>query len=399
MRGFAAATGVGPLHAALRNLLATRGSVQRHTDNPTGGKDTSSPQDSMGSGPIVPFFTERWGGGVFEQNEAMVISVVGAGSWGTALAIVLARNGHTVRLIGRESSDLDSLASVRENLRYLPGFALPEGVTVHRDTEALAPGDMVVEAVPSGTVQENLDHFAGYPVIVVASKGLAPENDGVLSDDLEQAYPEAKVVALSGPNLAVELAKGVPTAAISAGRDLAAAELVRGAFQCSSYRVYISDDVKGVQLAGALKNVMAIGAGVGDGLGYGDNTKGAFLARGLNEMTRLGVAMGAKAETFYGIAGVGDLFATASSRLSRNYRVGYALGEGKSLEAILADLGQVAEGVPTCEIAVRLARKINCPVPIMESTLAIVQGKTSPRAAVARLMEGVSTHENVAAPR
>lgn len=325
----------------------------------------------------------------------MVISVIGAGSWGTALAIVLARNGHEVRLVGRDSHDLESLRSRRENLRYLPGFVLPDGISVHSDQETLSSGEMVVEAIPSGSVQENLQFFAGYPVIVVASKGLAPENDGVLSDDLQAAFPDARVAAISGPNLAVELAKGIPTAAVSASEDLATAELVRSAFQCSSYRVYISEDIKGVQLAGALKNIMAIGAGVGDGLGYGDNTKGAFLARGLNEMMRLGVALGAKPETFYGIAGVGDLFATASSRLSRNYRVGHALGEGKQLESILAELGQVAEGVPTCEIAVRLARQAGVPVPIMESTLAIIQGKISPRSAVAKLMEGASLRENM----
>lgn len=325
----------------------------------------------------------------------MVVTVVGAGSWGTALSIVLARNGHRVRLVGRRSEDLLALQGQRENLRYLPGFRLPEGIEVFEDTEPIPPADLAVEALPSGSVAENIHLFAGHPTIVVASKGLAPDDDGLLSDDLMAAYPGSKVVALSGPNLAIELAKGVPTAAIAASPDPDAAVSVREAFQCATYRVYVSDDIVGVQLAGALKNIMAIGAGIGDGLGFGDNTKGAFLSRGLNEMLRLGVALGARPETFFGIAGVGDLFATASSKLSRNYRVGVGLGEGRGLDQILQELGQVAEGVPTCEIAVRLARRAEVPVPIMETILAILQGRIAARTAVAKLMEGHSLHENI----
>lgn len=326
--------------------------------------------------------------------QVMEVSVVGAGSWGTALALVLARNGHMVRLVGRPSEELEVLRTRRENLRYLPGFILPDNVTVETDSEMTPHGDIVVEALPSGSVKENLARFHGFPIIVVASKGLAPDDDGLLSDDFEDRFPDAKIVAISGPNLAVELARGVPTAAVAAGSEQAASA-VRTAFQCATYRVYVSDDIRGVQLSGALKNIMAIGAGIGDGLGFGDNTKGAFLARGLNEMVRLGVALGAKPETFYGIAGVGDLFATASSKLSRNYRVGLAIGEGRSLASALSEIGQVAEGVPTCEIAVRLARKSDLSVPVMETIWAILQGQISARSAVSKLMEGQSIHENI----
>ncbi|MBS1724946.1 MAG: NAD(P)-dependent glycerol-3-phosphate dehydrogenase [Armatimonadetes bacterium] len=329
----------------------------------------------------------------------MTVSVVGAGSWGTAMALVLARNGRQVRLFGRPSDALNSLGSRRENLRYLPGFVLPEDVEIADLGSEKVLDEVVVVAVPSSAVQEVLPGLARARVIVVASKGLAPGGEALLSDVIADKCPGANIVVLSGPNLAVELAKGVPTAAVAASTDEESACLVRDAFHCRTYRVYLSDDVKGVETAGALKNVMAIAAGMSDGLGFGDNTKGALLARGLNEMARVGLALGARMETFLGIAGVGDLFATANSRLSRNYRVGFGLGEGRSLEAILGEIGQVAEGVPTADAALLLARRLGIDVPIIDVVHLAAKGEIDPRSAVWQLMERTPKREGLSSGR
>jgi glycerol-3-phosphate dehydrogenase (NAD(P)+) len=209
----------------------------------------------------------------------------------------------------------------------------------------------------------------------------------LMCDVVAEERPDAEAGVLSGPNLAVEIARGVPTVAISACQNPEAAETVREAFSCRTFRVSVSDDVVGVELAGALKNVLAIGAGMSDGLGFGDNTKGAFLARGLMEMARLGLAMGGRMETFLGPAGVGDLFATAASRLSRNYRLGRALGEGQPLDKALAELGQVAEGVTSSESAIVLARRHGVEVPVMAAVAGVVAGRIDPRQAVGMLMD------------
>lgn len=328
----------------------------------------------------------------------MTVTVLGAGSWGTALTLVLARNGHEVTLLGRESDAMDTLSQRRENLRYLPGFVLPESVDV-RWLDAESPvGDVTVIAVPSGAVQEVLPLVCRSNVAVVASKGLAPGGEALISDVVEAACPESRIVVLSGPNLAVELAQSVPTVAVAASTDADAACLVRDAFHCRSYRVYVSDDVKGVEVAGALKNVMAIAAGMSDGLGFGDNTKGALLARGLNETARIGMALGARLETFLGIAGVGDLFATANSRLSRNYRVGFGLGQGRALQDVLSEIGQVAEGVTTADLVLHLARKLQIEAPISEVVNHVMRGTLDPRTAVWQLMERTPKREGLERP-
>jgi len=332
------------------------------------------------------------------KSPPMTVTVVGAGSWGTALALVLARNGHAVRIAGRESDALTSLSLVRENRRYLPGFVLPEGIQVQSLLEDVPESDLTVVAVPSGAAHEVLKVVGRSPVVVVASKGLAPGGESLLSDQIAAACPDSKIVVLSGPNLAVELAQGVPTVAVAASADEPSACRVRDAFHCRTYRVYISDDVAGVETAGALKNVVAIAAGMSDGLGFGDNTKGAVLARGLNEMARIGLAMGARIETFLGIAGVGDLFATANSKLSRNYRVGYGLGEGKPLKQILDNIGQVAEGVTTANLALQMARRLGVQAPITEVVQAVMLGTVEPRSAVWQLMERTPKKEGVLGP-
>lgn len=323
----------------------------------------------------------------------MKVTVLGAGSWGTALSLTLARGGHEVVLRGREDEALDQLRACRENLRYLPGFILPDNVAFGH-LEQVEESDVAVIAVPSVAVRDVLPYLVKAPVICVASKGLDAEGR-VLADVVHEAHPEARIAAISGPNLATELARGIPTAAVAASTCEDTALKVREAFNSRTFRVYVTDDVRGVEFGGALKNVMALGAGMSDGLGFGDNTKGALLSRGLSEMARLGIACGARMETFLGLAGVGDLFATAASKLSRNYRVGLGLGQGRTLEAILEEIGQVAEGVPTTSAAVRLARQRGVEVRIMEQIQMVLKGDMPAREAVGRLMERSTLHEGL----
>ncbi len=318
----------------------------------------------------------------------MHLTVLGAGSWGTALAILLARNGHDVTLWGRDGEEMRMLANLRENITYLPGFVLPTSVTVRFDEDALEPCDAWVVAVPSGAVRSVCARILGEnPQIVVASKGLELGTSMLLADVVQEVLPTARVGAISGPNLAVEIVRGVPTAAVTAFKDAADAERIRGAFSCKSFRVYVSDDIIGVELAGSLKNVLAIAAGLSDGLGFGDNTKGALLARGLHEMAALGLKLGAKLDTFLGVAGVGDLFATAASTLSRNYRVGLALGKGAALKDAMDQVGQVAEGVATSEATMVLAQKQGVSMPTFEAIESVLRGQMKPLAAVGMLME------------
>ncbi len=318
----------------------------------------------------------------------MKIAVLGAGSWGTSLAILLARNGHDVHLFGRDEDDLAGMAARRENLHYLPGFAIPEGVSFERFGSEQVTGDIFVLAVPSGAVREVCSNLANADAtFVIASKGLEAPTGFMLHQVVLDVWPNATVGVLSGPNLAIEIARGIPTVAVAAFDVISNAERVQSVFGCGTFRVSVGDDVIGVELAGALKNVLAIGAGMSDSLGFGDNTKGAFLSRGLLEMSRLGLAMGAKLETFLGPAGVGDLFATAASTLSRNYRLGRALGEGSSLGEALTSVGQVAEGVPTSEAATVLARRLQVQTPVFAAVESVILGRIEPRAAVAHLME------------
>jgi glycerol-3-phosphate dehydrogenase (NAD(P)+) len=324
----------------------------------------------------------------------MQVTVLGAGSWGTSLTILLARNGHDLTLYGRSFEDVEMMRRARENLHYLPGFVIPENVTVTHEAEALQPCDLWVVAVPSGAVRKVLTCIKGdAPLVVIAAKGLESGTAKTLHEVCVEVVPGARSGVLSGPNLAIEIVRGIPTAAVAAFEDLESAEKARSLFMCHTFRVYVSQDVVGVELAGALKNVLAIGAGMADGLGFGDNTKGALLARGLHEMTCLGLKMGARVETFMGIAGVGDLFATAVSKLSRNYRVGLALGQGSTLHDAVDVLGQVAEGVPTSESAVVLGRRNEVPTPIFEAIESVLRARVKPMQAVSQLMERMPKSE------
>ena len=322
----------------------------------------------------------------------MKVTVLGSGSWGTALSILLARNGHRVTLIGRNQEELDDMQVSRRNSRYLPGFEIPDSITFASFDHEPVDVEMTVVAVPSSGVRSILSSVRGsHPLVVVASKGLEHGTAKSMTQVVGDTLTPAEIGVLSGPNLAIEIARGIPTVAVAAFTSLEAREVVGDAFLAKAFRVSLSDDVIGVELAGSLKNVLAIGAGMSDGLGFGDNTKGAFLSRGLMEMARLGVAMGARLETFLGPAGVGDLFATAVSSLSRNYRLGRSLGEGNALDQSLAELGQVAEGVPTSFATAILGQRHDVDMPVFAAVAAVLRGKVAPHEAVGMLMERTST--------
>jgi glycerol-3-phosphate dehydrogenase (NAD(P)+) len=310
---------------------------------------------------------------------------LGSGSWGTALAIHLARSGTQVSLWGRDPAEIESLRENRENVLYLPDFDLPPEI---EPVEVLpAEADFWIIAVPSEALREVCQKLPSDCVVVIATKGLEQETSLRMSQVLAAERPGARIAVLSGPNLAVELAGGIPTATVIASDNDELAERVRVQFMAKSLRVYTSSDVVGVELGGALKNVMAIAAGMSDGLGFGNNTKGALLARGLHEMASLGSVLGARAKTFMGLSGVGDLFATAASVLSRNYRIGRALGAGEQLDDALHELGQVAEGVPTTHAAVALANRLCVDVPLMQAVAAVLEGESKPLDAVSGLMQ------------
>jgi len=325
----------------------------------------------------------------------MDAAVLGAGSWGTALAILLSRNGLDVTLYGRDHEEISVMKHTHENLKYLPGFAFPKEMQVD-DLKNYQGAPVAYVAVPSSGVREVLTNLQGEtPILVLATKGLETATGKVVTVLAEECCPGATVGVVSGPNLAVEIVQGIPTAAVAASRDPRVADRIRSNLMCPAFRVYASDDVVGVEIAGALKNVLAIGGGLSDGLGFGDNTKGALLARGLKEMITYGLAHGGRLETFIGIAGVGDLFATATSKLSRNYRLGHALGSGKHIIEALAEIGQVAEGVNTSEAVMHVARQEGIQIPVFEMIDSVVREKVAPRAAVSLLMERFTREEGL----
>ena len=325
------------------------------------------------------------------------VAVLGAGSWGTALALLLARAGVSVRLWDRSPYQVKRLQEHRENRQYLAGCPLPETIEVVADlTAAIDNVDGIVFAVPAGALSQmttqvvdllhgNLGPHIG-PVAVIVSKGIKVDSLLLPSAVMERAGWTGRSVVLSGPNLATEVAQDIPAAAVAACHDVDTAAAVQRWFCTERFRVYASTDCIGVEVGGAVKNVLAVAAGISDGLSFGDNTKAALLTRGLVEMARLGVAMGASKDTFYGLSGVGDLLATAGSRLSRNWRVGYALAQGMPLTDAVASIGQVAEGVESSKALRNLSKQLGVEMPVCDAVFAVCYENVQPREAVARLM-------------
>lgn len=328
-------------------------------------------------------------------EKTLKVAVVGTTSWGTTLAIHLARQGHSVSLWARTPEDASRLQRDRENTRFLHGFAFPSSLRVTASLEkAFTNVDLGVFVVPSNTLRQNAQRVRAFlpddAFVVSATKGLEVSTGLRMSEVLQEELPQrlrTRICVLSGPNLSAEVARGLPTSTVIASDDEGLAKIAQLAFMSPQLRVYTNTDVVGVELGGALKNIIALGAGIGDGLGFGNNSKAAFITRGLAEIARLGVAAGANPLTFAGLAGLGDLMATAASPLSRNRYVGEELARGHSLHEIQAAMQNVAEGVDTTAAALTLAKRLGVELPITQATYQVLFEGLTPEQAISALME------------
>jgi glycerol-3-phosphate dehydrogenase (NAD(P)+) len=323
------------------------------------------------------------------------IAIIGAGSWGTALASALAGLSHSVRLWAYETAVVEDIRSSRENRSFLPGVVLPEAVRATNSlAEALDGAEVVVTVIPSHVCrtifEQMLPSLEPDMIFVSATKGLEVERLMRMSEVIRQVIRprfDPRLTVLSGPSFAQEVARGDPTAVVVASADQSAAQLVQQEFSSRSLRLYTSSDVIGVELGGAVKNVIAIAAGVVEGLGLGHNPKAALITRGLAEMTRLAAACGGRGETLAGLAGMGDLVLTCTGHLSRNRGVGFELGRGRSLADIVGSMNTVAEGIKTTMATVALAGLHNVEMPITRQVFRILEGQISPREAIRELMD------------
>ena len=315
--------------------------------------------------------------------------VIGNGGWGTALGMTLAGNGHDVTLWGPFEEEIAAIRAAGENTVYLPGVAIPSSIQWTSNPAGAKEADLIVVVVPSRFVRSTLETFKPYlqenALIVSATKGLDEKTHQRMSEVAHDVLGR-DIAILSGPSHAEEVARGVPTAVTVAGTDFQTLEKIQQAFSGKTFRVYTSDDVIGVELGGTLKNIIAVAAGILDGIGLGDNSKAALMTRGLAEITRLGTALGAKPETFSGLSGIGDLIVTCASRHSRNRAVGERLGKGESLAEIMGGMKQVAEGVWNAKAARDLAKEHGIDMPITEEVCAIVEDGKDPRQALKDLM-------------
>ena len=317
----------------------------------------------------------------------MKITVLGAGAWGTALARVLRENGNAVALWDINLETLDELRHGHSE-RYLPGVKLPTDWKIETDFEkAIGGAECLVMAIPSQSFRQVAAKLKGHPAIMVSvTKGIEFETGETMSRILREHTPANRIAALSGPSFAREVALGIPTTVVCASESDGTARTVQGLFHRPEFRIYRSTDILGAEYGGALKNIIAIAAGVSDGLGYGDNTKAGLVTRALSEMRRLGVACGAQAETFSGLSGLGDLMLTCFSKQSRNRDLGERLGRGEKMEVIQASHPKLAEGYPTARSAHRLAREKKVPTPIIDEVHALLYEGKDPKQAVRDLI-------------
>lgn len=319
------------------------------------------------------------------------VGVIGAGSWGTALALLLHKNGNEVTIWSIDQNEVDMLTNEREHKTKLPGVRVPEDIKITGDlAEAIESMDFMVLAVPSvftrGTARKMAPYVAEGQKIVDVAKGIEEDTLMTLSQQIEQEIPQADVAVLSGPSHAEEVGRGIPTTCVVGAHSKETAVFLQQAFMNNVFRVYISPDMLGIELGGSLKNVIALAAGMADGLGYGDNTKAALITRGIAEISRLGVAMGGRAETFSGLTGIGDLIVTCASVHSRNRKAGVLIGQGMTLEEAQKEVKMVVEGVYSAKAAMALAKKYHVSIPIIEQVNAILFENKSPEVAVRELM-------------
>lgn len=329
--------------------------------------------------------------------------VIGAGSWGTALALLLDKNGHQVTLWSYSEKEAGELQTTRRNESKLPGIMIPEQIEITTKLEAaIKDKDLVVMAVPSvavrSTAQNMVEYVKAGQILVDVAKGIEEDTLMTLSEQIEEEIPQADVAVLSGPSHAEEVSKELPTTCVIGAHKKKTAEYLQGIFMNPYFRVYTSPDILGIELGGSLKNVIALAAGIADGLGCGDNTKAALITRGIAEITRLGVKMGGKAETFAGLTGIGDLIVTCSSQHSRNRKAGYLIGQGRSAEDAMKEVQMVVEGVYSAKAAQKLAEQHDVSMPIVEEINQVLFHNKNVREAMDDLMLRDKRIENSTLP-
>ncbi len=311
------------------------------------------------------------------------ICILGAGSWGTAIAVLLAKKGYQVKLWSAVPDEIKMLRENREHKFRLPGVILPSNIEIVDDLEKACKDNLlIVFAVASPFIRQTAKNACPYikegTILVNVSKGIEDKTFLTLSQIIEEEIPQAKSCVLSGPSHAEEVSRSIPTVVVAGAKDKEDAVLIQDVFMADNFRVYTSPDVMGIELGGAIKNVIALAAGVIDGLGFGDNTKAALITRGILEISRLGEAMGTRAQTFYGLSGIGDLIVTCTSNHSRNHNAGYFIGQGHSVDEALKMVGQVVEGVNCAKAAKNLADKYNVNMPIVEQINKVLFEGVSP---------------------
>lgn len=327
------------------------------------------------------------------------LGIIGAGSWGIALSVVLADNGHTVKVWSLIEDEVNMLSQKHEHVDKLPGVIIPDTVSFTTDfKEAIHDRDMVVLAVPSpfirSTAKQMTEFVAKDQLIVVVSKGIEEDSLMILSDIVEQEIPQANVAVLSGPSHAEEVGRRLPTTVVAGAKTKATAEKIQEYFMNQVFRVYSSSDILGIELGGSLKNVIALAAGMADGLGFGDNTKAALITRGIKEISELAVKMGAHSETLSGLTGIGDLIVTCASQHSRNRKAGMLIGQGYTMQEAMDEVKMVVEGVYSAKAAYRLSEKYDVDMPIVKEVNNILFGGQSAKQGVVDLMARDRKSEN-----
>ncbi len=331
------------------------------------------------------------------------VGIMGAGSWGTALALLLHKNGHQVTVWSINEDEVKMLSEKREHESKLPGVKIPEDMMFTTDIESTVKGkDFVVLAVPSpftrSTSRNMCPFIAEGQIIVDVAKGIEESTLMTLSQQIEEEIPQADVAVLSGPSHAEEVGRGLPTTVVIGARTKKTADYLQEMFMSEVFRVYTSPDILGMELGGSLKNVIALAAGIADGLGYGDNTKAALITRGIAEIARLGVKMGGAIESFTGLTGIGDLIVTCASVHSRNRKAGYLIGQGMSMQEAMDEVKMVVEGVYSTKAAVKLGEKYDVSLPIINKVNDVLFENKDPREAVNELMLRDSKAEHTALP-
>ena len=328
----------------------------------------------------------------------MKIGIIGAGSWGTAISIVLGSKDYVVKIWDRDSEIIKDMIKTLENKKYLPGVLVPRNVIpVETIDECILESDILVFAVPTNAVRsvcsQIKNRIEASTVIVNLSKGIEIGSLKRISEVVEEFFPNNPIAVLSGPSHAEEVSKNIPTTVVVASKSRITAELIQDTFSTSKFRIYTNPDLIGVELGGAVKNVIALAAGITDGLGYGDNTKAALMTRGIAEITRLGVAMGAKPMTFAGLSGIGDLIVTCTSMHSRNRRAGILIGQGKSVSYAMSEVNMVVEGINTTKSTYELSKKIGIEMPITNKLYHVLFEGKNVKDAVEELMLREMKHE------